>query len=293
MALSLVTRAWYEHEWGASALLLVAAALWAPDLRSGQRRWWFFYVAGVFVYTLLRALADTALFPVQTDYVIHIDRLLFGGVDPVVWLQSRFFSPRDIDAIDLAATQVHWSFFVVPHALAVGIYARRRELFPRYVLLLLGILYVGLILFYLIPTTPPWLAAQQGEIGRAYRVMNFVGRSVDPETYRTLYSALAEPNSVASVPSIHMAITAAMYLWTRRFAPALSSLCLAYAALMALSLVLLGEHYVFDLIVGIVVAVIVDYALRIRLDTTPAQAAIRELATLPPDPERQPEPTHH
>ncbi len=258
LALSLATRAWYQHEWLAWVLLAGATALWAPDLRRGVRRWWFFYVAGLFVYTMLRAQADDFVFPVHFGYVIRFDQAIFGGEEPVVWLQSRLFSPGDIDVLDIIATQVHWSFFVVPHALAAGIYLWRRELFSRYVVMLLAIEYIGLLFFYLVPTAPPWLAAQYGEIGPAYRVMDFVGGSLDAERYQALYAALGEPNSVAAMPSIHMAVTFAGYLWMRRFWPSMAPLFLIYSGAMAIALVHLAEHYVFDLLVGALVAVLVD-----------------------------------
>ncbi|MEX2230329.1 MAG: phosphatase PAP2 family protein [Dehalococcoidia bacterium] len=119
-------------------------------------------------------------------------------------------------------------------------------------------LYVGLALFILLPTVPPWLAAQQGHIFRTYRVLDFVVRGVDVDAYRTLYRTLAEPNSVASVPSIHMALTCVVLLRSRDFARPWFWPLVAYTLLMALALVYLGEHYVFDVLVGIAVAVAVE-----------------------------------
>jgi hypothetical protein len=256
---SLATREWYEHAWLSWLLVTVATAIWAPNLRSGARRWWFFYVAGFFVYTLLRAQADSFLMlPARMDYTIRFDKLVFGGQEPVVWLQSRFFTPPNVGVFDMIATQMHWSFFVVPHALAAAIYIWRRELFSRYVIMLLAIEYIGLLCFYLVPTAPPWLAAQYGEIGPVYRVMNFVGGSLDAETYRTLYTALGEPNSVAAMPSIHMAVTFAGYLWVRRYYPAVAPIFLIYSLLMGISLIHLAEHYVFDLLAGALIAILVD-----------------------------------
>ena len=262
MTASLATRTWYEQGWLGWSLLVVAALLWAPELRQGTRRWWFFYVAGITVYTVLRSGADDFAFPVQTDYVINIDRMLFFDIEPVVWLQSKLFSPTDIDAIDWLATQIHWSFFVAPHALAVACYIWRRHLFASYVMLLLGVMYTGLLFFYLLPTTPPWLAAQNGSLDGVYRVMDFVGRSADVETYRTLYAALGEPNSVAAMPSIHMAVTFALYLWARHNLPRVAPLFLVYSALMALSLLHLAEHYATDLLVGMLCAFAVNYVVR-------------------------------
>jgi membrane-associated phospholipid phosphatase len=95
--------------------------------------------------------------------------------------------------------------------------------------------------------------------------MDFVGNSIDTEAYRQLYTSLGEPNSVAAVPSIHMAVTFAVFLWVRRYYRALAPIFLAYSAVMALSLMHLAEHYAFDVLVGVLCALAVDFVLE-RID---------------------------
>jgi membrane-associated phospholipid phosphatase len=108
-------------------------------------------------------------------------------------------------------------------------------------------------MFFLVPTTPPWLAARAGDL-QAFRIMDFVGGKVNADTYRNLSTSLGEPNSVAAMPSIHMAVTFAMYLWSREHAPKAAPWLLAYTAVMGFSLVYLAEHYVLDLAVGVLIA---------------------------------------
>lgn len=266
MAASLLTRWWYGHNWWMSLLIVIGIVLWLPELRAGARRWWFFYVTGMLVYTILRSFANDVGFPVRFSYVIEVDRWLFRGLDPVVALQSTIFNPPGVGFVDIIATQIHWSFFVVPHAGALAVYIWQRDLFWRYVSLMLGVQFLALIFFFMLPTAPPWLAARSGELDYVYRVMHFVGRSVDVETYRTLYTAIGEPNPVAAMPSMHMGVTFAVYLWARRFVPRLSNWLLAYCVLMGLSLMYLAEHYAFDLIVGATLAITVDQFLARRLD---------------------------
>ena len=92
MTATVATRLWQDHIWIGFVLILATVAAWAPEVaRSRARRWWFAYVAGIFVYTLLRSYADETLIPTQTDYVIRADQLVFFGTDPVVWLQERLF----------------------------------------------------------------------------------------------------------------------------------------------------------------------------------------------------------
>ena len=281
MVASIATRAWYEHIWVAILLLALAAVVWWPALRRRQERcWWFAYVGGIYAYTLARSYADDTGIPIRSEYVAEFDRWLFLGVQPVEWLQRRLFDPTSVSPLDWAMVWVHWSFFVVPHVFAVAVYLLWKRWFPQYVALMVATMFLGLVFFFLLPTAPPWLASQWGEIGRVYRIMDFVGGEVSLATYRRFYASLGEPNSVAAVPSIHMGVTYALYLWARFRVPALASVFLVYAGIMAFALVYLGEHYVLDLLVGIgvatVAAAVVDSVATARA-RRPVEAALPEV----------------
>ncbi len=251
LAITVATRYWHDHPWLGVLLLAVTCGLAVPEFtRQRARRWWFVYVAGIFAYTLLRALADETAIPVRTGYVIDFDRWLGLGTDPVTRLQDRFFSVNDVSALDVAAVATHWSFFIAPHLAAVLIFVYRRPLFPQYAALLVATMYAGLLLFFLVPTSPPWLAGEQGALPGVVRIMDFVGGKVDGTTYQDLQASLGEPNSVAAMPSIHMAITFAMFLWARVYVPRAAWPLLGYTLVMGVALVYLGEHYVLDLLVG-------------------------------------------
>jgi hypothetical protein len=256
MVVIVVTRIWQDHVWAGWALVGIAVLVWAPEFRLRRaRRWWFVYVAGTFIYTLLRSYADSDGMPIQTMYTIDFDHFLFFGHDPVVWLQDHLFSPAHVTPLDFLAVQVHWSFFVVPHAVAIAIFVWKRRLFPRYVALVVGTLYVGLVLFFLVPTTPPWLAARAGELPGVFRIMDFVGNKANGSAYTAVYSSIGEPNSVAAMPSIHMAITFALYLWARDHQPRLAPYFLVYSIVMGAALIYLAEHYLLDLLIGMLCAI--------------------------------------
>lgn len=252
MTATVATRVWQDHMWFGFALIGLALLLWAPELRRRRlRTWWFLYVAGIFVYTLLRAFADETAIPTRITYPISFDRWLFLGTDPTLWLQRHFFDPANIGLLDYLAVATHWSFFVAPHGLAVGIFLLRRPQFPRFATLMVGTMWLGLLLFFLVPTAPPWFAGELGALTGVRRVMDYVGGSIHGEAYSSLYAALGEPNSVAAMPSIHMAVTFGMYLWSRAHLPRLAPWLVGYTTLMAFALVYLGEHYVADLLVGV------------------------------------------
>ena len=257
MAFLVVTRYWQDHPGIGWGLVAVTAAIWLPELRLRRLRlWWFAYVAGIFLYTLLRALADETATPTRTEYVIDIDAFLFFGHVPSEWLQARLFDPGAISLLDYVSVAIHWSFFIAPHAAAVAIFLWRRDLFGRYVALIAGTMWLGLLIFFLLPTNPPWLAGEMGRLD-VVRIMDYVGAELSGGTYSSLSKSLGEPNSVAAMPSIHLGVTFAMYLWARGRYPRLAAAFLVYSVLMGAALVYLGEHYVADLLAGIGCAVIV------------------------------------
>ena len=266
MTATVATRLWQDHIWFGFLLVGITVAVWAPEWKLRRERvLWFGYVAGVFIYTLLRAYADETAISTQTSYVIRLDEWL-PGRSPVRFLQEQRLDRNFPDWVDYLAIAVHWSFFITPHAGAVWAFFYRRTAFMAYAAGLVITMWLGLLLFFLVPTTPPWLAAQQGEIEGVTRVMDSTIRETlggdggtfpgGAETYDEFYKALGEPNSVAAMPSIHMAVTFVMLLWVLRFARRYTWWLVAYCVAMAVSLVYLGEHYVADELAGVAVALI-------------------------------------
>lgn len=267
MAGSVATRLWADYPWFGWLLVALTVAAFLPEMhRRRDRRWWFVYVAGIYVYTILRSYADETWIPIRTDYVIVLDGLLPGS-SPVPWIQDLRLELNLSNWFDYLAIATHWSFFFAPHLGAVLAFRYRRRAFPRYAGLLVVTMWLGLALFYLLPTVPPWLAAEQGELDGVTRVMDTTIRDLlagDDEaniprgesTYDEFYDALGEPNSVAAMPSIHMAVTVAMYLWARKYARRWAWPLFAYSVLMAGALVYLGEHYVADEVAGVAVALL-------------------------------------
>lgn len=267
--------------WIGSAGLHVALALaavlliWPAARRVRHLHLGIVYMFGLFVYTVLRSFADKTFIPIRTDYVIKIDNALFLGHSPTGWLQDKLFDPFHLRPLDWLTVQVHWSYFAVPHVAAVLVYLWRRDLFPRFVALVLGTFYAGLVLYFLLPTVPPWLAADRGVLPGVSRVMDFVGGQVDTDSYHRLYDALGVPNPVAAMPSLHMGVTFAIFLFARSCNRWLGRALLVYAVAMGFSLVYMGEHYVTDVLVGVLMATCV-YQVVLRLSAPPLE------------PERQP-----
>lgn len=260
LAYDLISGLWIGSAGLHVALALVAVLLiWPAARRVRYLHLGIVYMFGLFVYTVLRSFADKTFIPIRTEYVIDIDRALFFGRNPTSWLQARLFDPFNLRPLDWLTVQVHWSYFAVPHVAALVVYLWRRDLFPRFVALVLGTFYAGLALYFLLPTVPPWLAADRGVLPGVSRVMDFVGGQIDTESYSRLYDAIGVPNPVAAMPSLHMGVTFAIFLFARGCNRWLGRALLVYAVAMGFSLVYMGEHYLADVLVGILMATCVYY----------------------------------
>jgi membrane-associated phospholipid phosphatase len=211
---------------------------------------WAVYILGFVLFAHLRTLADETGVATQFAYPIDVDEAMFFGQVPTIWLQEHFYTYGATGPLEVFTMPVYLSYFVVPHIVAFIIWRMYPQRFPVYVAAILAAVYLGLLMSFLVPTAPPWLAGQTGELPHVYRVLDDIGRSVSPGAYQQAYST-AGPNDVAAMPSLHTAlpVVVAFAMWgTQR---ALSIAAIAYACAMGFTLVYLGEHYVADVIGGV------------------------------------------
>lgn len=216
------------------------------------------YAAVWFIFTALRSLADeTALARTLNMNVARFERWLFGGELPTISLQDAFYDPAGLRFHDYFFTAIHWSYFIIPHFVAVRAWQRDPRLFRHYLSALTLLLGVGLGIYFLIPANPPWLAGESFDSPAAatvIRIMEPVGESLGGGLYQASYKVVGESNPIAAMPSIHMAITFLLVFPAAYFGRRWAILAWIYSALMAAALVYLGEHYIIDVAVGMLIA---------------------------------------
>ena len=205
--------------------------------------------AGVWVatfgYILLRGVADDAGIP-RTKFVLPIDRVIGFGETPSERLQDWLYT-GEISAFDWPLIWIHSSWFFVLPVITLYVLVFRWELFGQLATVRLGVLYAGLIGFFLFPTEPPWMTTD-------------VVRLLDIRAGEVLS---IDTNPVAALPSLHVALPSAIAMWLwqvrmNRWAVVIT----VYAALTAFEVVYLGEHYVVDVVAGLLLAFAVVRASR-------------------------------
>jgi len=193
---------------------------------------------------------------VHVDYPVAVDRIVGAGTLPTLRLQQLLARPGSIRPADRLLIWPHWLWFLVPHSTVAYLRWRRREGFPRAAALTYGVFDLGVIVYWLVPTAPPWYAAEQGRLAdrgppALRRMMAEYGEDFWAERWGPLYSFFGG-NPLAAMPSLHFATSVmAAHLLTEA-GPVQGALGWTYAVTLGLALVYLGEHYVVDLLAGLV-----------------------------------------
>ena len=198
---------------------------------------------------------------VRIDYPVAVDRVIGLGQLPGVRLQRRFADPPNIRLPEKVLVWAHWVWFTVPHGTALYVLLRNRDRFPRSATLIYATFDLGVLCYWLIPTAPPWYAAQQGRLGaggdeevpRLHRLMLDYGEQFWGDRWNALYDGLAG-NPLAAMPSLHFATSVMAAHVLSDVGPAEGAIGWAYAGTLGFALVYLGEHYVVDLLAGLALA---------------------------------------
>ena len=288
---------------------LIAASIGRSRILQVMRDWLPFALILV-IYDLSRGAAILVGTPTLWRVQPQIDRWLFFGTEPTVWLQQHFKLPEP-PWWEVVISTIYMSFFILPYVVAGVLWLRNRDDWKAFARRFLALSFIALICYAIVPAAPPWAAAKctpaevaQGPSGppcmfgppagvpeggllgamptSQLGAGNFVERISTRgwgELHLNAARALvdegqASVNLVAAIPSLHAAVTAmlAAFLWRRvqsRWRPLLA----AYVLVMAFTLVYSAEHYVFDILLGWALAVVVHAAMnRFDLRRWPAGA---------------------
>lgn len=207
-----------------------------------------------FVFSFLRSLADeTQWARIVNTRVAQFERWVFNGELPTIRLQARFYDVGQLNWWDFYFTFVHWSYFLIPHAVAIWLWWRHPAKFRQLLGALTLLLTMGLGLYFLFPSNPPWMAPEAINSPGAptvLRIMEPIGRQLGGGLYQAGYNVVGESNPIAAMPSIHFAVTFLLVCVARDQNRLWRLLSWVYAISMGLALVYMGEHYVIDVVAG-------------------------------------------
>jgi hypothetical protein len=243
---------------------------------------WLPFLAILWVYDLLRGQADGLFFQAHVLPQLRADEVLGGGVAPTVRLQDWLWDgPLTIHWYDYLAWLVYVSYFLATYVVAAVLWFVARDRFRRYVVMVSVTAMMAFATYALFPAAPPWMASELGELAPTTRSIGVIWSHIPIGNFDTLYEkGAAYSNQVAAVPSLHGAYTllVALILWP--LVPRWGRFLLAvYPIAMTYALVYTAEHYVVDILLGWLYALIAYWAVNRLFDRLAERRERREAAT--------------
>ena len=199
---------------------------------------------------------------------ILFERSFLGGTVACTWLQQHIGLGFFGRALGTALSLEYLFHFAAPLVAGMWLWIRHRERFGTFVgayILVMGLGFIGYLVY---PEMPPWLAANRGFLPPVHRIVVETLQSVD---FGSFYAG-ADPEPNAAMPSLHVSVPMVVALsvisvrgWRRR----MSWLWLLYPATISFGVIYLGEHYISDVVVGILLGTacfaLADWSRRIGL----------------------------
>jgi membrane-associated phospholipid phosphatase len=226
---------------------------------------WWRPVLLLAVYWLCRGLADEIGLSVHVTEPIRFDawlgRQLGGDGAPTVTLQHTWCGTpcaRDSEPrwYDVVLTTVYASHFLTGLTLGMVLWLRSRVEWVLWMRRYVVLSFAALVGYIAYPTAPPWMASRDGYLPEVHRITGRGWSEIGLHRQTLVLGGLS--NKVAAMPSLHagIAFLVAYYgIWKLR--TPLRWLLLLYPAAMSLALVYFAEHYVLDVLMGGVVALLV------------------------------------
>lgn len=264
-------------------LLAVAVGSDAPERLNGLARDWGIFAVLLIAYRYSAGLADSFGRDVVVEGLADIDRRIGFGEIPTVRLQRTFDQTGTAPWWQVPLSFVYVSHFFGVLVAAAMLWLRDREAWIAYTKRLLTLAAAAVSTYVLVPAAPPWMAAEEGIIAGIER-SPFLGWDriglgiIEP----VIEQGRAVANPVAALPSMHagFALFLAWFFWPRVRPLGRTALAL-YAASMAFTLVLTGEHWVIDIALGWMYVALVMLGWRRRdrvVERRRAGAAMNRLA---------------
>jgi len=256
LSLLLAWLVFYLSSWFFAAMCIMAGAMVVTAARGSFKEWmvWIGMLVGFALFAEIRArMGPTVELRTLFTYVIQMETL--GGLweVPTLWLQEHI-PGSFMNAggwLDAVTTAVYISFFIVPQVVVVYLWWKGGP-FARYVLAACILFTVALAIHFLLPTAPPWMAAEEGLLRPIQRIGIRVLTETSPSLTAGGYEASA--NDVAAMPSVHLGLSVLAAMAMASFDPRTKRTAWVYSLAMLFAITYLGEHYAVDGVVGAAIA---------------------------------------
>lgn len=210
---------------------------------------WSIYLAVMIFFNAWRgfnfALIKYWHLSIHQQYVIKLEKILtFNLIIPAL-MQKYFYQNEIITNFDKVLAALYGTHFVVFILLGFVIWLTHREEFWQYKAAFVLLSLIGMICFLICPTMPPWMASQYHSIPQVMPLIANIYNISIPTLFIKFNS-----DPVASVPSLHAGFAILCTLIACRYSKIWGGIFFIYSIALCLACLILGAHYVVDLIAG-------------------------------------------
>ena len=203
---------------------------------------WLPFVSLFLCYEAMDGMVGSLSRIVHVGEPIIADLRMFGSI-PTLLLQQFYRIPF----LDYLAAFFYSLHFIAPTVFGFLLWKYRPENYRRYTLALAIGTYTALITFLLYPVAPPWFG-----VG-ATRILLQVDQQLGIPFYRTIFDYV-QSNPFAAFPSLHAMYPWLISLYALKIKKTKALPILLFPVGVWFSAVYLGEHYVVDVIGGVIYA---------------------------------------
>ncbi|MDB5163762.1 MAG: hypothetical protein JWS12_380 [Candidatus Saccharibacteria bacterium] len=207
------------------------------------------FVGLLVVYESFRGLSAHLNSHVHFTFMANFDKVIGFGQLPTVRLQQWLWQGH-VQWYDFLFYIIYMLHFVLPLALAIVVWKKRDKLYWRYMTTFIVLSFGGFLTYVLYPAAPPWMASDQDFIHPIAHISGYVWGALGIQDFPSVYNKIS-PNLVAAVPSLHAAYATLIAIFVIKwFNNRYRWLVLIYPFLMYLGTIYMGEHYLFDALLG-------------------------------------------
>jgi membrane-associated phospholipid phosphatase len=222
---------------------------------------WLPFLFILLAYDFLRGFADNVT--ARAHDLVGAEKWFFQGQVPTAWLQSQLYIPGQIHWYDIMATLFYFLHFALPLGFGFILWIYNRGHFRQFVLGLVLLSYSAWLTYIIYPAVPPWMAADQGQLPGVTKILDkTLGLFPDKYNLPSVYHDF-DPNPVAAMPSMHAAYPFIVFLFALSFFGVRALFFLPYVFAVWFSIVYLGEHFVIDVIGGVIYATTFFFAAKL------------------------------
>jgi hypothetical protein len=240
----------------------------------------------LFAYGTAASYVDKYKLTVHYQPQIEFDRWLGNGTIPTVWLQEHLYHGH-AGPLESICVVFYASHFAIPLALGLLLaLLNRSNDFKFLMFAILAVSLLGAITFLVAPTAPPWLADRDGHLTGVHEILKQGLRHVHLSALAELIGDATKYDVTAAAPSLHTAYPLICIVAAARAClpkVVIGTLVLNLVGVV-FAIVYMGEHYVFDVVVGAAYALAAIAIVRKALqpdDTAVPAVSSRRAAALP------------